>query len=84
MMGADYYESEAELREAAGRGLPPVGVGRDCEIRNAILDKNARIGDGVKMINAAGIQNRECGDVCIVDGIIVVPKNSFVPSGTIV
>lgn len=84
MMGADYYESEVELRAAAGRGLPPVGVGRDCEIRNAILDKNARIGDGVKLVNAAGIQNRECGDVCIVDGIIVVPKNSFVPSGTIV
>lgn len=84
MMGADYYESEVELRAAAGRGLPPVGVGRDCEIRNAILDKNARIGDGAKLINADGIQNRECGDLCIVDGIIVVPKNSFVPSGTIV
>ena len=84
MMGADYYESVADLREAAGLGIPPVGVGRECEIRNAILDKNARIGDGVKLINAEGAQSRECGDVCIVDGIIVVPKNSVVPSDTII
>jgi glucose-1-phosphate adenylyltransferase len=84
MMGADYFESGVELSEAAARGIPPIGVGRDCEIHNVILDKNARIGDGVKLINAAGIQNRECGDVCIVDGIIVVPKDSAVPSGTII
>ncbi|MCX6565770.1 MAG: hypothetical protein NTW38_05015 [Candidatus Aminicenantes bacterium] len=84
MMGADYYESGVELREAAAQGIPPIGVGRDCEIRNVILDKNARIGDGVKLINAAGVQSRECGEVCIVDGIIVVPKNSVVPSGTVV
>jgi glucose-1-phosphate adenylyltransferase len=83
MMGADYYQSYVELRESAAKGIPPIGVGKDCEIRNAIIDKNARIGDGVKLVNAAGISSRECDDVCIVDGIIVVPKNSVIPPGTV-
>jgi len=84
MMGADYYESADELRNSAERGIPAVGVGRDCEIRNAIIDKNARIGDGVKLINAAGTRNRIGEDVCVVEGIIVVPKNAVLPSGTVV
>ncbi|MHB8055664.1 MAG: glucose-1-phosphate adenylyltransferase [Candidatus Aminicenantales bacterium] len=84
MMGADYYESIAELREGAKNGIPPVGVGRNCEIRNAIIDKNARIGDGVKLVNVENLANRECDDVCIVDGIIVVPKNSVISPGTVI
>jgi glucose-1-phosphate adenylyltransferase len=84
MMGADYYESSEELRTSAERGLPAVGVGRDCEVRNAIIDKNARIGDGVKLINSAGVRDRIGEDVCIVDGIIVVPKDAVLPSGTVV
>ncbi len=84
MMGADYYESADDLRASAAQGLPAVGVGRNCEIRNAIIDKNARIGDGVKLINASGTRDRIGEDVCIVDGIIVVPKNAMLPSGTVV
>jgi glucose-1-phosphate adenylyltransferase len=84
MMGADYYESADDLRASAAQGLPAVGVGRNCEIRNAIIDKNARIGDGVKLINASGTRDRIGEDVCIVDGIIVVPKNAMLPSGSVV
>jgi len=84
MMGADFYESADDLRVSAAQGLPAVGVGRNCEIRNAIIDKNARIGDGVKLINASGTRDRIGEDVCIVDGIIVVPKNAMLPSGTVV
>jgi len=84
MMGADYFESRMELSEALSRGVPPMGVGRDCEIHNAILDKNARIGDGVKLVNAAGLRTKECDEYCIIDGIIVVPKDAVIPSGTIV
>lgn len=83
MMGADYFESAAEIGEAADQGLPPIGVGRNCEIRKAIIDKNARIGDGVRLINAGGITTRECEDACIVDGIIVIPKNAVIPAGTV-
>ncbi len=84
MMGADFYESADDLSRSAAQGLPAVGVGRNCEIRNAIIDKNARIGDGVKLINSAGIRDRIGEDVCLVDGIIVVPKNSVLPSGTVI
>jgi glucose-1-phosphate adenylyltransferase len=84
MMGADFFESHAELTAGASQGIPPIGVGRSCEIRNAILDKNARIGDGVRLLNEAGVQARECDEYCIVDGIIVVPKNAVLPSGTVV
>jgi len=84
MMGADYYESASAIREAAAMGIPPVGVGPNCEIRNAIIDKNARIGEGVKLVNAENASIRECDDVCIVDGIIVVPKNAVLRPGTII
>jgi glucose-1-phosphate adenylyltransferase len=84
MMGADYFESEAGTRENRMRGIPDVGLGRDCEVRNAIIDKNARIGDGVKLVNA-GKKISEAADAFnIVDGIIVVPKNAVIPSGTII
>lgn len=45
MMGADYYESQEEREYNVSRGVPPIGIGRNCKIENAIIDKNARIGD---------------------------------------
>jgi glucose-1-phosphate adenylyltransferase len=80
MMGADYFEDAPPL--APGR--PAVGIGRDCEIRNTILDKNARIGDGVRLINAGDAADRVEGDCVIVNGIIVVPKDAVIPDGTVI
>ena len=84
IMGADLFESQDEIEANARRGLPPIGVGRNCLIRDAIIDKNARIGDGVRLINAAGKSFEETEDYVIRDGIIVVPKHAVIADGTIV
>jgi glucose-1-phosphate adenylyltransferase len=84
MMGADYYESRDDRIGGASRGLPAIGLGRECEVRNAIIDKNARIGDGVKLLNIRGLRDERGDQYCVVNGIIVVPKNAVIPDGTVV
>ncbi len=84
VMGADYFESKEEIEVNLRSGLPPVGIGRECLIRGAIVDKNARIGDGVKLINDRGIPCLETDDYVIRDGIIVVPKHAVIPDETVV
>ena len=79
IMGANFWESLDE-----GSPEVPIGVGRDCHIRNAIIDFNARIGDGCKLINAGGAQDFDNENYSIRDGIIVVPKNAVIPPGTVI
>jgi len=79
LMGADYYE--ADLGRSSG-GLPHIGIGRGCDIRNAIIDKNARIGDNV-VVSPEGKDSEMNGEgFYIRDGIVVIPKNSVIASGT--
>ena len=84
VMGADYFESQEEIEANLRRGLPPIGIGRDCLIRGAIIDKNARIGDRVRLVNERGIAYQETDEYVIRDGIIVVPKHAVLPDGTVV
>jgi glucose-1-phosphate adenylyltransferase len=84
MMCADFYERPEDLARDAARGIPPVGIGRNAEIRNAIIDKNARIGNGVRLVNARGIRDEMSDRACIVGGILVVPKNAVIPDGTVI
>ncbi len=77
VMGADYYE-----RSSAGN--ISLGVGRDCRIENAILDKNVRIGAGVKIANKRGAKDFDGDNFYIRDGIVVVPKNAVIKPGTVV
>jgi len=84
MMGADYFEAREELERNAARGIPPIGIGRGCEVRRAIIDKNARIGNGVKLLNVRAIQDETAESYSIVSGIIVVPKNAVIPDGTVI
>jgi len=86
VMGADYYQSIEDLRADAAAGLPLIGIGRDTVIRRAIIDKNARIGAGVRLTNDAQITNfdNEAAGYHIRDGIIIIPKNATVKDGTIV
>lgn len=81
-MGADFLESEDDLAEAAEQGLPPVGVGRNCQIDGAIIDKNARIGDDVHITPQTGKEDTETENYLIRDGVVVVPKNAVIPAGT--
>jgi len=79
IMGSDYYE-HGEITHASGI---PLGIGRNCVIKQAIIDKNVRIGDGV-VISPEGKPVDESTDFYqICDGIMVIPKNSVIPSGTV-
>ncbi|MBN2366934.1 MAG: glucose-1-phosphate adenylyltransferase, partial [Calditrichaeota bacterium] len=84
IMGADYFESSERWEQNEKEGIPNIGIGMDCEIQNAIVDKNARIGHGVKLINARGLQEEESENYVIRDGIIVIPKNAVIPNGTVI
>ncbi|MEJ5284371.1 MAG: glucose-1-phosphate adenylyltransferase [Brevinematia bacterium] len=77
IMGADYYEHNSD-------NSIPMGIGENTIIKNAIIDKNCRIGKNVKIVNESGILNKEEANYSIVDGIIVVTKNSVIPDGTII
>ncbi|MEP6706352.1 MAG: glucose-1-phosphate adenylyltransferase [Pyrinomonadaceae bacterium] len=85
MMGADYYQSLEELAQDHAAGRPRVGIGEGSVITRAIIDKNARIGSGVRLVNEAGTENAdgEDGSYYIRDRIIIVPKNAVVKDGTI-
>ena len=67
---------------AAGR--PPMGIGEDAVIERAIVDKNARIGKGVHIVNEQAVTEADGENYFIRDGIVVIPKNVTVPDGTVV
>jgi glucose-1-phosphate adenylyltransferase len=79
VMGANYFEHLSEQSEEI-----PVGLGRNCHLRNAIIDFNARIGDGCRLINEANIQHADGENYSIRGGIIVIPKNAVIAPGTVI
>ncbi|MEO3706984.1 glucose-1-phosphate adenylyltransferase [Trichormus azollae] len=86
LMGADYYQPSVERQCSLEQGDIPVGIGKDTIIRRAIIDKNARIGHDVKIINKDNVQEaeREKQGFFIRSGIVVVLKNAVIPDGTII
>jgi glucose-1-phosphate adenylyltransferase len=84
-MGADWYETEEAKNQNRERGEPDIGIGRGTLIRGAIIDKNARIGE-VCRIGADQLERKDgdYGNYHIRDGIIVIPKNAVIPSGTVI
>ena len=84
MMGSDSYQSLEELQADINRDYPRIGVGANCFIRRAIIDKNARIGAGVQILNESN-QTEVNGDGFFIrDGIVIIPKNSVIPDGAII
>ena len=84
MMGADYYETELDKEEDARLGLPRIGVGEGSVIEAAILDKNARIGRNVVIRDHAGEPDQETSSYVIRDGLVVIPKGTAIPDGTVI
>jgi glucose-1-phosphate adenylyltransferase len=86
LMGSDYYESPAERLAALESGKVPLGIGVNTMIQRAIVDKNARIGRNVQIVNKDRVQesNREKLGFVIRSGIVVVIKNATIPDGTII
>jgi len=84
IMGADRFETIDEMHENTAKKIPNMGIGNHCTIINAIIDKEARIGDNVSIINAHNLQEKDDENYCIRDGIIVVPKSALIRSGTVI
>jgi len=84
MLGADFHESLEEIEQSQARGVPPVGIGEGSVVRRAIIDKNARIGRGVRILNEAAVQEADGFGHYIRDGIVIVPKGGVIPDGTVV
>ncbi len=83
MMGADFFETSEHRRRHATEGVPPLGLGRNVRVRNAIIDKNARVGDDVVLENRAGERERDGPDYWVREGIIIVPRSGIIPPGTV-
>lgn len=81
LMGADYYQTEAELNSDRLTGTPPIGVSDYCYLDRVIIDKNCRIGQGVHI--EGGLQTHLSMDSPLVlqDGIIVIPKETTLSDG---
>ncbi|MCS7081498.1 MAG: glucose-1-phosphate adenylyltransferase [Bacteroidetes bacterium] len=84
IMGADYYETPQDQRVNRELGRPDVGIGRNVYIERAIVDKNARIGDGVQIRNAMGLEKHDADFYYIRERIVIIPKNAIVPPGTVI
>lgn len=84
MMGCDFYQSLGDILAAKKKGKPIMGVGENCVIKKAILDKNVKIGNNVKIINEKKIENLKNENYCIKDGIVIVHKNSTIAPGTVI
>lgn len=86
LMGADYYEPLVERFNDSSGGKIPLGIGKDTTIRRAIIDKNARIGSNVQIVNKDQVQEaeRESLGFFIRSGIVVVLKNATIPDGMII
>jgi glucose-1-phosphate adenylyltransferase len=77
IMGADYFEED----RPSGDDVPPIGIGRNCVVDRAIIDKNARIADGVVITPEGKPSHLDSENYFIRDGIVVVPKNAVIPAG---
>ena len=84
IFGGDYYESAESVANHERDGLPRIGIGSHCRIENAIIDKNARIGNNVTISPAGKPENVDHELYCIRDGIVVIPKNGIIPHGTVI
>jgi glucose-1-phosphate adenylyltransferase len=84
LLGCDYYESRESIDANQGAGRPRIGIGMNAKIENAIIDKNARIGDNVVISPAGKPENADHPLYYIRDGIVIIPKSGIVPHGTVI
>jgi glucose-1-phosphate adenylyltransferase len=84
LMGCDHYETMESILAHEAKGLPRMGIGKNARIENAIIDKNARIGDNVVITPEGKPEAVDHSLYYIRDGIVIIPKNAVVPSGTVI
>ncbi len=83
-MGGDRYESLEEQNINIEKGIPPIGIGEDSLVQNAILDHNVRIGRNVRIVNQNGMEDHDGADFTIRNGITVIHKNAALPDDTVI
>lgn len=84
IMGSDYYETLTDIAKDKAQGIPLLGIGNRCYINNAIVDKNCRIGDDVRINGGAHLENTDQPLYTIKDGIVVVKKGAIIPNGFVI
>ncbi len=84
IMGSDYYETLPEIAKATEGGYPLLGIGDRCYIKNAILDKNVRIGNDVRINGGSHLENSDHALYTVKDGIVVVKKGAVIPNGFVI
>src|ERR1700712_2218693 len=81
IMGNDYFETIEQINNALQRGTPNIGIGRRCYIKNAIVDKNCRIGDDVRINGGNHLESTDHALYTVEDGVVVIKKGAVLPNG---
>jgi glucose-1-phosphate adenylyltransferase len=84
ILGSDYYESLESVEQHQRAGQPRIGIGANSRIENAIIDKNARIGNNVKISPAGKPESVDHELYYIRDGIVIIPKGAMIPNGMVI
>ena len=84
IMGSDRYQTLEEIRNDNNNNHPLLGIGDRCYINNAIVDKNCRIGNDVRINGASNLAEGDYGLYVVKDGIVVIKKGTTIPSGTVI
>ncbi|MFT4155736.1 glucose-1-phosphate adenylyltransferase [Parafilimonas sp.] len=84
IMGNDFYETLEQMEDNRNEGVPRIGIGDRCYIKNAIIDKNVRIGNDVRINGGGHLENVDHTLYTVKDGIVVVKKNAVLPDGFVI
>lgn len=84
IMGSDYYETIVEMAHSLERGIPKLGIGENCRIENAIVDKDCCIGNNVSITGGAHLADTDHALYAVKDGIVVIKKRAVLPDGFVV
>jgi glucose-1-phosphate adenylyltransferase len=84
IMGADFYETLDQFEENARDNIPNIGIGDHTTITNAIIDKNARIGNNVIISNPKKHTHFDGDNFYVRDQIVIIPDGAIIPDGTII
>ncbi len=84
IMGNDFYETLEVMEESLIKGIPKIGIGERCYIKDAIIDKNCRIGNDVRIIGGSHLENTDHPLYSVKDGIVVVKKGAILSNGFII
>lgn len=84
IMGGDMYQTLEQIAESKESETPIMGIGDRCKIKNAIIDKNAFIGNDVCINCGEKLDDGDYGAYTVQDGIVVVKKRAVIPNGTVI